>query len=429
MLFNAVFGFIIVSIFNWQIALFAFISGVVYLLAAHLIKNKLSQVEQARVNALQHSTLLMQEVMEGFSTLKYYTMEKHFQEKLDQAQNDYLEASQRYAKIQTLSVALSSFGYAFAYVGSLAYTLYLVAEGQWLLSDAMFIWPTAMQMSYAVQKIGGLILEHQAPNVSYKRMDSAFQENIEELYRHNQDHLIESVDQDSDETIELEFRNISFSYPNASGEGSTEVLHNINLHIKSGERVAIQGGSGSGKSTLFKLLLGFYQPTSGQILWRNKDINQLDLSERRQLFVYLPQFPQLFDGSVGENLRFIASHQPDEILLSAAERAQIHRFEGRSEDFLDTELGFAGQKLSGGERQRLGLARAYLKNAPIMLLDEMTSALDASLEDKVMESLTEDRGPTLIYITHRAQSASWADRVLYLENGEIIEPIESIKSM
>ncbi len=213
------------------------------------------------------------------------------------------------------------------------------------------------------------------------------------------------------------FRSVCFSYPN--GE---RVLQDFGLHIPSGQKVGLVGRSGAGKSTILSLLQRLYDPDSGQVLIDEQDIAKVTQHSLRHAIAVVQQDISLFHRSVRENLRYSRPDASDEDVLRAAEAARCTEFIARLPQGFDTIIGERGLKLSGGERQRLAIARAFLRNAPIILLDEATSALDSESEQSIQEALMRlVKGRTVIAIAHRLSTLDSFDRILVLERGRIVE--------
>lgn len=209
--------------------------------------------------------------------------------------------------------------------------------------------------------------------------------------------------------------NLTFSYIKDENNAPVVVLDNYNERIKSGEFVAVTGASGSGKTTLSKLLMGFYKPDSGMIEVCGNNLDDISLSAGRSFFALVPQDAILFNMSIMDNIRMGRLDATEAEIIEAAKMANAHQFITEFTDGYDTVVGEKGMSVSGGQRQRIAIARAILKNAPIMLMDEATSALDNESERAVNETLQNLKGRmTIIMIAHRTSTIQMADRVIGL---------------
>ena len=220
----------------------------------------------------------------------------------------------------------------------------------------------------------------------------------------------------SDFTRTIEYRHVSFKY------SADYVLKDINLTIPKGRMVAIVGPSGAGKSTLADLLPRFYDVTDGGIFIDGTDIRQYYPKELISLMGIVTQEAILFNDTVRNNITFGMEDVPDEDVIRAARIANADEFISQMEHGYDTNIGDRGGKLSGGQRQRIAIARAVLKNPPILILDEATSALDTESERLVQDALTklmENR--TSIVIAHRLSTIQHADEILVMKEGRIVE--------
>ena len=215
----------------------------------------------------------------------------------------------------------------------------------------------------------------------------------------------------------MTFREVDFTYPNQQNLA----LRGINLTVRPGEKIGIIGRSGSGKSSLAKLLVGLYQPDSGSLLVDGVDIRQIDVSELRHNIGYVAQDIQLLAGTLRDNLVSGARYVDDEMVLQAAELAGVHEFARLHPQGYELQVGERGQNLSGGQRQNVALARALLLNPPILLLDEPTSAMDNTGEERLkqrLQAVIENK--TVILVTHRASLLSLVDRLLVIDRGQIL---------
>ncbi len=214
----------------------------------------------------------------------------------------------------------------------------------------------------------------------------------------------------------IQIENVSFAYPN-----SKPLFNNLTIDIKAGERLALVGASGAGKTTLFQLLMRFYDPSAGKILFNDVPINKMPVDILRQHIAVVTQEPVVFADSVLENIRYGSPGASDEAVINAAKQAFAHEFIDNLDERYQTQLGERGVKLSGGQKQRIAIARAILADRPILLLDEATSALDAMSERMVQQAI--DRlmvGKTSIVIAHRLATVQHADRIIVMDKGNVV---------
>jgi subfamily B ATP-binding cassette protein MsbA len=216
----------------------------------------------------------------------------------------------------------------------------------------------------------------------------------------------------------IRFENVGFSY--STEEGEHQILHNVDFEVRAGDVLAVVGPSGAGKSTLVNLIPRFFDVTSGRILIDQKDIRDLTLSSLRRHVSQVTQETILFNDTVRNNIAYGQPDVKNEIVQEAARNALAHDFIMRMPQGYDTVIGEKGFRLSGGERQRIAIARAILQNAPILILDEATSSLDAESESLVQEALGNlVNGRTVLVIAHRLGTVRRANRIAVLEDGRI----------
>jgi ATP-binding cassette subfamily B protein len=215
----------------------------------------------------------------------------------------------------------------------------------------------------------------------------------------------------------IKFSNVQFSY-----DKKRPILHDLNIAIGGGRKIAIVGSSGSGKSTIGRLLFRFYDVSGGSILIDGQDVRNVTQSSLHDAIGVVPQDTVLFNDSIFYNIAYGKDDATLEEVEKAARSAQIHEFVKSLPDGYETTVGERGLKLSGGEKQRVGIARTVLKDPPILLLDEATSALDSETEHEVQDALERaGRGRTVISIAHRLSSISDAEKIVVLEEGYIVE--------
>jgi ATP-binding cassette, subfamily C, bacterial LapB len=220
---------------------------------------------------------------------------------------------------------------------------------------------------------------------------------------------------------EIELRNVRFSYPTTPGDEVGAALDGVSFRIAPGERVALIGRVGSGKSTIQRLVMGLYEPSAGEVLLDGIDVRQLDPADVRRNIGYVSQDVLLFHGSLRDNIAFGLPFADDAAILAAAEVAGLHEYVNRHPRGFDMPVGERGESLSGGQRQAVGIARAVLHNAPMLLLDEPSSAMDFSTEALVTQRLAAfAQGKTVLLVTHRTSLLSLIDRVIVIDNGRVV---------
>jgi ATP-binding cassette, subfamily B, bacterial len=216
----------------------------------------------------------------------------------------------------------------------------------------------------------------------------------------------------------LSFQNVSFAYKGVNNP----VLQNVSFEVLPGTRLGIAGATGAGKTTLVSLLTRFYDPTSGRITLDGVDLRDYRIADLRNQFAIVLQEPVLFSTSIAENIAYAKPDATSEEIMAAARAANAHEFISHLPEGYDTQVGERGMRLSGGERQRISLARAFLKDAPILILDEPTSSVDMKTEAVIMEAMTRlIRGRTTFMIAHRLSTLANCDVRLQIEGGRVID--------
>jgi ABC-type multidrug transport system fused ATPase/permease subunit len=230
------------------------------------------------------------------------------------------------------------------------------------------------------------------------------------------------ADNDDEDSLQAGNQDARPAHPGTPDESPRLVLRNISLHARPGEAVALVGPTGAGKSTLVNLLPGFYEPTSGRILIDGQDISGVALESLRAHISVVSQEAFLFNGAVRENILYGQLHSTDDELVAASKAANCHEFIARLPQGYDSRVGERGVKLSVGEKQRVSIARALLKNSPILILDEATASVDTATEKLIQEALERlMANRTSFVIAHRLSTIRKADQILVLRHGQIIE--------
>ncbi len=262
-----------------------------------------------------------------------------------------------------------------------------------------------------LQEIGNVILSYREAEASLHNITELFKKPV--AYTPEKPEAINVIE-------EVKFDGVTFKHNTAS----KAALDDISFNVRRGETIAFVGPSGSGKTTLVKLLVGLYQPNKGHIFYNGHSENNIDYEELRMQMGLVTQDPQLFSGSIKENLLFVNPGATDEEINTVLQKAACNNLLARAENGINTIIGEGGLKLSGGERQRLSIARALLRQPRLMIFDEATSALDSLTEEEIsttIRSITSQRQHITIMIAHRLSTIMHADRIYVLEKGNVVE--------
>lgn len=305
-----------------------------------------------------------------------------------------------------------------ALIAASAAVLLLYSAGQNVRSGAMtgvelfsFLFYAAL-LTRPVGALAHIYGEVQSTRGTLERLESVLRENPESGYAGS--NAMPAVRGD------ISFAGVAFRYP-----GRGQVLGDVNLDIKAGEKIALIGDNGAGKTTLVNLLLRFTEPTRGRISLDGQDIALFQVQDLRRQIGVVPQRAALFNGTIRANIAFGLEHASDEQIVAAAELAQAQDFIAALPDGYDTEIGDHGVRLSGGQRQRLSLARALVKDPPILIFDEATSMFDRDGELAFIEaSAGALQGRTVLLITHRPACLAIADRIVSVEHGSVREVVQ-----
>ena len=354
----------------------------------------------------------MEETLGGLRIIKAFVAEKKMSARFLESSNEYRSAINRVATRQTLAHPMSEF------LGTILIVIVLWFGGTLILnSNSAIDAPAFMVYMAMLYSLINPLKEFSKAGYNIPK-GLASMERIDKILQ-AENTIKEKVNAKSLSTLHnsIEFKNVSFSY-----DGSRDVLKNINLTVKKGQTIALVGQSGSGKSTLVDLLPRYHDVTEGEIFIDEVDIRDLKLNELRGIIGNVNQEAILFNDTFFNNIAFGVESATLEQVMEAAKIANAHEFIMESENGYNTNIGDRGSKLSGGQRQRISIARAILKNPPILILDEATSALDTESERLVQEALEHlMMSRTTIAIAHRLSTIKNADEICVLYEGEIVE--------
>jgi ATP-binding cassette, subfamily C, bacterial CydD len=390
-------------------------SGLVMILTAPLIPffmiligkgaEKLNQQQWKQLTRLGGHFL---DVIQGLSTLKLFNASKREARVVERISEDYREATMRVLRVAFLSSLALEF---FATV-SIAIVAVLIGFrllfGEMGFESGFFILLLAPEFYLPLRSLGTHYHGRMEAIASSERI-------IEILQTPVPGHEKRTV-QFSDQSISIGLRNVTFNY------AERPAIKDISFDIPAGEHVALVGPSGSGKSTLVNLLLGFLQVEQGHILINGENLDKIKLESWRQKIAWIPQRPRMFYGSVLDNITLGMNDINQSAVLDALDKSYALEFVEQLPHGLDTLIGDGGQGLSGGQMQRLALARAFIRQPGLLILDEPTAHLDADSESILQRTLeTFSKGRTVLSIAHRLNTIKQADRIIVLNKGHVVE--------
>lgn len=397
---------------NWQFAIIA-----LFLIPPLVILTKLSTKRLKKdwyivKNAESVAMSVIHEVLTSLRVVKAFGQEENENDRFTDRSNTAVSGQVQLARVAAtfsfiVSMLLAIGTAAYIYVGA-----YFVHSGKMTLGELTLVVAYLAQIVVPLQSIIKNLNEVQSSIASVDRVFLVLDEEKEVIENPGAVHLAHVIGG-------FEFQNVCFSY-----NKQTSTLQNISFEIKPGDRVGIIGSTGSGKSTLINLLNRFYDPSAGIIKIDGSDIRDYKLADYRAQFSMVLQEPVLFSTTIGENISYGRPQASENEIIEAAVSANAHEFILKSMDGYNTLVGERGMQLSGGERQRISLARAFIKDAPVLILDEPTSSLDIKTEALIMEAMERlMKGRTTFMITHRLDTLNSCNLILHLENGKLIEVI------
>ncbi len=346
--------------------------------------------------------------LSGIATIKSFTAEGLEARRVSSGSDVYRLKNREAIRYSSLFVPLIRMAIVLGFMATLVYGGYLTVNGAigvGVYSTLVFM---TQRLLWPLTRLGQTLDLYQRAMASSRRVFGLLDTKAE---MEDGEVRLEPVRGD------LRLENVVFAY-----KDSEPVVNDLSLHLPAGKTSAIVGATGAGKSTLIKLLLRFYDPQQGRVTLDGHDLRSLEMSSLRRAIGLVSQDVFLFHGTVRENIAYGAPDADDEAIRRAAEVAEAHEFITDLPNGYDTVVGERGQKLSGGQRQRISIARAVLKDPPILILDEATSAVDNETEAAIQRSLERiARGRTMILIAHRLSTIRNADRIYVLEQGRLKE--------
>ena len=363
----------------------------------------------AYMEANAHVNSVIVEYVEGIQVVKAFSQGERSYQKFAQAVSSFKAFTMDWYRCTWASMNLCLSILPTTLLGTLPIGIYLYQAG--VLDPAQVTLCLMMALGIVTPLMSATAFINSIKSMQFAVKDTRELLDLPQLSQAEQDAPLNDCD--------IQLHDVSFSYGGSDGK---EVLHHLDLTIPQGKFTALVGPSGGGKSTIARLAARFWDVTGGSITLGGRDIRELPLKQLSREISFVTQDNFLFDCSLKENIRLGRPGASDEEVFAAARAAQCEEFIGRLEHGWDTAAGDAGKQLSGGERQRIAIARAILKDAPIVILDEATAFTDPENEDKIQRSIMAlSKGKTLLVIAHRLSTIQNADQIVVLEKGQIVD--------
>lgn len=396
---------------SWEIALFAVLPIPVILWGSFLYQKKLqSRYQEVRHTAGQLNALLENDLT-GMATIQSFTSEERELLRVEALSESYRSANKSAIRLSAAFVPLIRMAILAGFTATLLLGGKLALDGVLAVGAYSVLVFMTQRLLWPLTRLGETFDLYQRAMASSVRILSLLERPSSIT---DGDKVLSRVDAREDSIV---FNNVSFAYPERD-----ELFTNFNMEIKSGTTIGVVGTTGSGKTTLTRFLLRFAEPSQGEIVWGDRPITDYTLSSLRDSIALVSQHVTLFPTTIRENIRYGKEDATDKDIEDAAVIAEAFDFIEALPKSWDTLVGEGGYRLSGGQRQRIAIARAIIKDAPLLILDEATSAVDNETEAALQRSIakiSQDR--TTMIVAHRLSTVRNADRILVFENGSIIE--------
>ncbi|WP_195724520.1 ABC transporter ATP-binding protein [Paenibacillus monticola] len=396
-------------VLDWRLSMLMVVLGMASAYFTTKYAGPLREIGDKVQTAMSDMTVHWVDMVGGFRLLKVFKISGFVLERFGQKNEAIVAHNIERIRLDSQLKGINYLLSIFSLIGVFVVGSFMVASGEIDFGTVMGIVTLQNGVAFLFLNFGNFFTNLQGSLAGSKRIYDILNAESEP------DHYNTSGSSKGDEAISL--RGLDFSY-----DGREKVLQGLSFDIRPGQVAALVGPSGSGKSTVIKLLLGFYEPTGGNLSINGRPLSAYTLEELRDQIAYVPQEAFLFEGTIEEN---IAHGRPDathDDVVRAVKLANAHEFISDMSQGYATRVGERGIRLSGGQRQRIAIARAILRDAPILLLDEATSALDTASEQLVLEALqTLMKGRTTVAIAHRLKTIEHADVIFVLEKGKIVE--------
>ena len=396
---------------NWKLALFALIMMPLAGGLAKRLGKRVGKVANEAGEVSGRLTTFLSEIFQGSKIIRIYQKENEEIKKADSLVNELIEKNVKIQSVQIRATPIMESLTGIMIAGFIFYSGALISAGE-LTVNSFFSFLAAMMLAYQpIRSLATINMIAYEGGVSFNRVAKIIDVPIK---INNDNKLPDLVVMKS----EINFKDVNFSYLT----GHVKAIKNINLSIKGGTMAALVGHSGAGKSTILNLLPRFYDPQQGFIKIDNQNISKVNLNSLRKNISLVSQDIILFDDTIKKNIAYAKANATDEEILKACKFAAADEFIEKLPLKFETLIGENGTRLSGGQKQRISIARAILKESPIILLDEATSSLDADSEEIVQNAILNlTKNKTTLVIAHRLSTIHKADKIFVLKEGQIID--------
>lgn len=386
------------------------VAFLVILVLGYVLQFRLHELSQTTYQASAQRNATLIESLTGIETIKSLGAEGVIQARWERANVFLSRTSVRMRALSSTATYLTGWLSQAVTVAIVVIGVYLISQRDLTMGALIASSMLAGRALGPAGQIVGLLMQYQGARTAMESLNKIMEKPVERPAGGN---FIQRPQLRGD----IEFRNVKFSYPNRQDSA----LEGLSFKITAGERVALIGKVGSGKSTIQRLIMGLYQPTEGAVLLDGIDLRQLDPADVRRNLGYVSQDVTLFYGTLRDNITFGLPYADDSAIVAAAELAGMAGFINRHPRGFDMPVGERGESLSGGQRQGIGLARAVLHNAPILLLDEPTSAMDFTTEAQITQNIGHfAHNKTVVLVTHRTSLLAMVTRVIVVDGGKIV---------
>jgi ATP-binding cassette, subfamily B, bacterial len=405
-------GVVFIAMISWKLTLFMLATFPIVIAVALVFGRYIRKLSAESQKELAAANVIVEETFQNINVVKSYINEKLEINRYGGSLAKVVGIAMQVAKFRGGFISFIIFAIFGSIIGIIWYASTLVISGELAVNQMITFILYTMFIGGSLNGLGEMVASIQVAIGASERVLDILDEKSE-VNISNSPKIAKKV------MGEVEFKNVAFNYPSRP---DLEVLANINLKIKSGEKVALVGYSGAGKSTIVQLLLRFYDTVEGAVMVDGKNVKDYEISELRNNMAIVPQEVMLFGGTIFENIEYGKPGATEAEVIAAAQKANAMEFIDTFPEKLQTIVGERGVKLSGGQRQRVAIARAILKDPAILLLDEATSALDSESEKLVQDALEKlMQGRTSIIIAHRLSTIRSVDNIYVIKEGKINE--------